>query len=663
MTASAGLPGNSGSSGHRKDIEGLRAIAILLVVAAHAAVPGLDGGFVGVDVFFVLSGFLITGILARAADGENRGLIDFYARRLRRLLPALLLVFAATVIAASRLLAPIEQLDQGQVAAAVPFWITNIVFTFRDIDYFGGTADSSLFLHTWSLGVEEQFYLVWPTLVFLAMGVWRLPGATPGARQPARLMLLLATIGLVFSLFQTVVAPISAYYLLPSRFWQFAVGGLISLKFGRDNPVVLRKGIADSLSWLGLAAIFVAAILLDGKQPYPGFWALLPTLGAATVIAAGTSAPTLPARFLSAAPLQWLGRLSYGWYLWHWPVLLLGRSVLPEQGLPLSLALAILSLGLAVATYHLVEAPIRYNRWLVARPGLTIMLALLFMAAGTSGAFIWKSAATNWAAQPEQFKYLQVKAVRPIIYEMGCDDWYQSSRVRPCLLGGQAAPKTAVIFGDSIGLQWFPALANTFPAPEWKVVVLTKSSCPILDKPFFYARIGRRYFECEIWRDASIRYIASLAPDVVVVGSAASYDASDQQWPGAEKRILTVLGSVTKSLVVIAPTPNLGFDGPHCLARKEWRPAALAKLISCSSPLASSAMSQEYAQLKLAATGLGNVRILNLDDIVCPGNVCRAQLEGQIVYRDDKHLSVQFVEGKSAQVAARMKQAAAIPVN
>ena len=647
-------------SGRRKDIEGLRAIAIALVVAAHAAVPGLTGGFVGVDVFFVLSGFLITGILARAADGGNPRLVDFYARRLRRLLPALLLVFVATILAACWLWSPIEQAREGDVALAVPLWVANIVFAFRDVDYFGGTADSSLFLHTWSLGVEEQFYLVWPTLIFLVLGVWRLPGATAGSRRSVRLLLVLALIGLAYSLFRTFSAPISAYYLLPSRFWQFAVGGLIALKYGRGEPMTLRKPVAEWLGWAGLAAILVSAVVLDGKQPYPGYWALLPTLGTAAAVATGLAAPTVLSRLLSIAPLQWLGRLSYSWYLWHWPVLLLGRSLFPEQSLPLSLSLAVLSLALAYATFRLVETPIRYNRWLVQRPKLTVAFSLLLMLTAACAALAWKSVAIRWAAQPGQKQYLRASLEKPVIYRMGCDEWYYSARVRPCVFGPESAPRTAVIIGDSIGLQWFPALAKTFPAPEWKVVVLTKSSCAIIDKPIFYARIGRRYVECERWRYWALSAIADLAPDIVVVGSEASYEPADREWPAAEKRILEVLGSSAKSVVVIAPTPVLGFDGPNCLARKDWRPGVLAGMIACETPLGNSSKDSEYAQLELAASGLANVRVVSFDGLICPDNLCRAKYAGRTIYRDDKHLSVAFVDSLSGPVAGTIRQAAGI---
>jgi hypothetical protein len=296
----------------------------------------------------------------------------------------------------------------------------------------------------------------------------------------------------------------------------------------------------------------------------------------------------------------------------------------------------------------------------VERPKLTVTLSLLLMLTAVSGAFVWKSVASQWTAQPEQRLYLQASLEKPIIYRMGCDDWYYSSRVRLCIFGDQAAPKTAVILGDSIGLQWFPALAKTFPAPEWKVVVLTKSSCAMVDKPIFYARIGRRYVECERWRYWALNAIADLAPDIVVVGSEASYEPADREWPAAERRILEVLGSSAKSVVVIAPTPVLGFDGPNCLARKDWRPSVLAKLITCDVPLKNSAKAPEYAQLSLATAGLTNVRVVNFDSLVCPDNLCRAKYAGRTIYRDDKHLSVAFVNSLSEPVADKIRQAAGI---
>lgn len=227
---------------YRGDIEGLRAVAILLVVAAHAGVPWLEGGYVGVDVFFVLSGYLITALLVQEvqATGGVR-LLDFYARRLRRLLPALMLMVVCTICMAAALLAPFEQLEQTATAGAASIWLSNVYFAFLKLDYFGPAADTNLFLHTWSLGVEEQFYVFWPTWLMFLLGTWRWQGVKQDFRRLRHGMAVTAGLCLILSIFLTVTQPSWAFYLMPSRAWQFALGALALLGSMGGTAAVLAE--------------------------------------------------------------------------------------------------------------------------------------------------------------------------------------------------------------------------------------------------------------------------------------------------------------------------------------------------------------------------------------------------------------------------------------
>ena len=417
----------------RADIEGLRAVAILLVVLAHAGVPRLAGGFVGVDVFFVISGYLITGILVRAAQAPRSALVDFYARRLRRLLPALLVVQLVSIALAMLLLAPQEQLTQIAGARAAVLWVSNFQFALSEIDYFGESAENALFLHTWSLSVEEQFYLVWPLLIFLAMGVWRRGGSAIGQHRARYALALLAACGLIVPLLQTPIAPLQAYYLLPARFWQFALGGLLMLWQMRASArLTLTVAGARWAVAAGLGLVGASAFMLDGTQPYPGAWAIAPTLGTAAVLAAGFGRPSGVTAMLAAAPMQWVGRHSYGWYLWHWPLLLLGRALAPAgMALGTALGLMALALALAVASQRWIEAPIRYSAHLARRPGLTIALAMSGMAFGLLAAQAWESVAGNWAQRPQQAKYFQNDPKHYELYPRGSDVAIRSSEMRP----------------------------------------------------------------------------------------------------------------------------------------------------------------------------------------------------------------------------------------
>jgi len=265
----------------RPDIEGLRAVAILLVVAAHAGVPWLAGGFIGVDVFFVLSGYLITRLLAdELTRTGSLQFARFYARRFRRLLPALLLMLCVTAVLGAQL-APVSQQGwQADAAAAAALWGSNLLFAFSRLDYFGSDASGNLFLHTWSLGVEEQFYLAWPLLLVVGYGAWRKSGP-PSRLNLIQLLWLLAAISFAACVFITSIEPRQAFYLMPMRAWQFALGGLASLYF-------IDRTFADDgrpaasvhlLGWIGLALIIGSALALDSHTTYPGAWALLPTLG------------------------------------------------------------------------------------------------------------------------------------------------------------------------------------------------------------------------------------------------------------------------------------------------------------------------------------------------------------------------------------------------
>lgn len=643
----------------RGDIEGLRAIAILLVVGAHAKLPWLAGGFVGVDVFFVLSGYLITGLLVREIDATGTvNLLDFYARRVRRLLPALLLVVACTVAAAALLLAPFEQSEQAAAAASASVWLSNFHFAFAKLDYFGSAAESNLFLHTWSLGVEEQFYLVWPWLVLFLLGALRWQGS--GLRHAHLRGGLWGVVLLCLALcvFLTWTQPAWAFYMMPARAWQFALGALASLVLCSGADADRLRRFAPFTGWAGLAAILASAFLLTPQTPYPGFTALLPSLGAAGVLLSGALAPaTGVGRWLALPPMQALGRVSYGWYLWHWPVLLLGAALLGQPRPWQMVALVALSLLLAMATYRWFESPIRRNPALAVKPLANVVAGLLMMiSAWIFFQQVWKPAAMRWAQQTEQLQWQRARGDAPVIYGMGCDEWYHGASLRACTFGPADAPHTAVVIGDSVGLHWFPALAQAFDRPGWRLLVLTKSSCPMVDAPYFYERIGRRYTECEVWRQGVLRALPSLHADVVVLGSSQSYSFTREQWIDGSRRVFASVGKATRGPVyVLQATPLLPFDGPSCLAREAWRPAWLRRADACTAVVDAPSDRQVAGWLADAATGLPRVKLLDLNDRVCPQRRCAALHDGVPVFRDSRHLSGRFAKRLGPDMARAMR--------
>ncbi|MFC4762358.1 acyltransferase family protein [Dyella koreensis] len=646
--------------GFRGDIEGLRAVAILLVVAAHAGVPWLAGGFVGVDVFFVLSGYLITGLLVQEMVGSNRlDFLTFYVRRLRRLLPALLVMLLVTCLLAAQLLAPVEQRGQASAAAMAAVWLSNVHFALAKLDYFSSGSESNLFLHTWSLGVEEQFYLLWPALL-LAIFIGR-----SGSKNFARLkvaMFIIFLVSFVSCVALTKLSPQMAFYMMPMRAWQFSLGALVWLQFQRDgnNNVgpyvgnVEYKGLYLA-GWAGLGLIVGAGLLLNANLSYPGWWALLPTIGAGCVLAAGHSRSMAGvSRLLSWGPMQMIGRISYSWYLWHWPVLLLGRFAFGVNSPGYRAVEVLVSLVLAIASYVVIEAPIRHQSgWLTHRRAALIGAAAIMVAANV-GSIHWFNQASDQMVSPATQRFTRAHMDAPIIYSQGCDDWYQSSRVNICAFGPEDARHTAVLMGDSIAGQWFPAVASAFHRPDWRLLVLTKSACPMVDVSFFYGRIGREYTECAAWRAASLSQVAAIKPDVVLLGSAASNGFTESQWIEGSSRVLNVVSPVSGHIYVLRGTPSLPFDGPDCLAENQGRPKWLSALRTCSAPLSNAHADMVFHWLQRATSRYGNATAMDLNDLVCPDGVCRAELQGKIVFRDSQHMTASFSESLGKAVEQRL---------
>ena len=333
--------------------------------------PWLTGGFVGVDVFFVLSGFVITGLLLRehAVSGKTR-LLAFYGRRSRRILPAATLVIIVTVLAAYHWLGFLTGNDTAHVGRTASLFYSNFYFIATGTNYLASQAPPSALQNFWSLSVEEQFYVVYPTLFILACLCWR--------RIDIRFKLVaLLTCGIVaslaWSIHQTSADEIAAFFSPFTRAWELALGALVAV--ASPQLAKIPRAIALAMSWAGLAGIAVAAVLYSSTTTYPGSAAMLPVFGAALVVAGGTARPRMGGELLlRLPPFQWMGKLSYSLYLWHWPILIIaaqyaGHSLSVED----NLLWVLLALGLSVASFFLVENPIRHSRFL-ARSGLRSVL-------------------------------------------------------------------------------------------------------------------------------------------------------------------------------------------------------------------------------------------------------------------------------------------------
>jgi peptidoglycan/LPS O-acetylase OafA/YrhL len=663
---------------HRLDIQGLRAVAVLLVVLSHAGVPGLAGGYVGVDVFFVISGFLITSMLLRSPS-----LPRFYARRAARLLPASTLVATVTLVGSWLWLPPARMAGLAYDALATAGYAVNVRLAAVATDYFANPAPSP-FQHFWSLAVEEQFYLCWPVLIVVVLAVGRL-------RLLAGVLGLLVLGSLAYSAFQLTRDVPAAYFLLPSRGWELGVGALLALfqsrlwttpgifqvegvysapprtGWGRFVAGRRRKTILGCLGWAGLAAIIVAALTLNDDSAFPGLAALPPVLGTAAVILSGG-----PAKLLARQPLTRIGDYSYSLYLWHWPLLV----VIPAAGLTARLGLCAIALVLAALTYHFVENPVRHLRFLTAKPirGLGLGLALSATTAGFAAlALLFPPAIPTGGIAPDTRAALRTtpnpigelghlidaaEGVREVPANLvptlaaaprqesapqadGCHQALESPAARPaCVYGPAGATRTVVVIGDSHALQWFPAFEALAERNDWRLVSLTRSSCLPADLVIRNARMKRRYTECEDWRAWALGRIDTLKPDMVVVATDTNYPGMlighpadpDRLWSNAWDGLFARLRAASRHVVLLADTPTLSTDPLDCLGSNG------RNITACTEPAATVLRDPAWRAEVRDAAARGGITVVDPTPWLC-GRDCPLVVGNVLVYRDTNHLT------------------------
>jgi peptidoglycan/LPS O-acetylase OafA/YrhL len=652
----------------RPDIEGLRAVAILLVVLYHAGVRHARSGFLGVDVFFVLSGFLITGLLLDEITATGRvSLTRFWARRARRLLPAAALVTVAVLVASVRWLDPFDQRSVAETARAFALYGSNILFAVRSTDYFGGAAVRDPLLHTWSLSVEEQFYLFFAPAMLVVALWFRGRGPETARRRLALAAGVVTLLSLAGCLVLARRFPVIAFYALPARAWEFALGSLAVLATRRMASV--RAPVVELLAIVGLAAIVASAALFREDGPVLGLRTLVPTLGTVAVVLAGAGAHrTLVARGLGLAPMRLVGRLSYSWYLWHWPALVFLRERVGEPSLRTSLAVALLSLVPAAVAYRLVESPIRFSTALARRPrpvvAGAVLLAVATVAAATGAAHY-----ADWTLGTPRYAAILAARVHARTYDDGCQVPLLAVESPPCRYGPGRNDTTVVLFGDSHAAQWFPAMDSIAGARGWTLVNLTKTGCPSVWVEVPNAKLGRRYLECEQWREHAIRRIVALRPRLVLVTSASSYNVilGDAQphtdssavarraWHDGIVRTLSALAPSGARLAFLQDTPRMPWDVPRCLVRRVDEPERCA-VSRRRAVNAGAAASERHAALSVPGTAF-----VSLDDRICDGDRCPAMKDGVVRYSDSDHLAVRFAQSLAPALSAELTRALATP--
>jgi peptidoglycan/LPS O-acetylase OafA/YrhL len=700
--------------GFRLDIEGLRAVAILAVVLFHADVPGVGGGYIGVDVFFVISGFLITGLLWREVKtaGTVR-LPRFYGARARRLLPASATVGVATAIGAAVLLPPLQARGVFGDGIASALYVGNYRFAIQGTDYLAADTPPSPFQHYWSLGVEEQFYLLWPALIigttWLVRRAGRCTGSNATRSQTPYLVVLavVAAVSFAMSLMWTHTSPPWAFFSLPTRAWELAVGGLVALTANewRRLPALA----ATIAGWGGLAVIVVACTELGAATPYPGTAALLPVLGTALVIGAGcVTTRAGAARVLALPVMRAVGRVSYSWYLWHWPVLLLMPPLLGQSaGLALRLATVIVSGGLAVLTLQLIENPARFAAPLrrsaaasLALGGIATAVAVcagvaLLMAVpapvghGTAAAPPKITAAPPPAAHtvdPQDAAvrqaFAQVQAAvtasadrdavpsnltppladapadKPAVFVNGCVRSWRDVGQSECATGDTASTTTVALIGDSHAAMWNPALQQLAEQRHWRLETLGKVTCPLMDLPITSPYLGREYKECEQWRGDIIARLQAEHPRLIVLSMSRRYGADfgftsyDPAWDASLTRLVAQLRNTGRHVLVLGPIPDPHSIVPTCLS------AHLDDATACSPPR-SAAVNQAGIAAEQAATTEGGGQYVDLTELFCTPERCPAIVGNTLVYRDDNHVTIEYAHVLAPVIGALADRALA----
>ena len=644
----------AGIGGRTLTLDGLRGIAVAAVVAQHAWPGVLPGGFAGVDMFFVLSGYLITRILVAELEPTGRiNLWTFYARRVRRILPAALLTVIATCLLYLMLLGPALPLTMRDEALAATFSVSNILFANRSVDYFAASPALSPFLHFWSLAVEEQFYLVWPTLLFLVTVV--------GRRAPQRIrawapIAAVAVLGLGSFALAMRAPETSAFYLLPHRGWELMVGGLfawLQLRGRMVLPERLRPYRAAGVG-AGYALLAVVFLFAPSLGRWPGPATLLPVLGTALLVAAGDGMPG--ARILTSAPLQFLGRISYALYLWHWPLLACAFLLaLPAVEPPFWVALPAVIGAVLIATLstRLLEEPIRSSRrwWLVGGQAVAGGLASMFAVGALTASMLSLVPPTLAANDPFGAALAASRTDRERLILDRCATTGARHAVRNCVYGAGAKPDgspqrdvqpegpVVVLFGDSHAQHWFPAIDAWAKSRGLSLVPLTRSGCPPIDAP-----PAAFAYNCNAWRAEALARLEELHPVLTVVSGTTGTplklggmtvvprQAHADLWVAPTARLLGEVRERSQAVLYLGDVPRPGFSVPDCLAAHRWAPSA------CARPLAD-VMPTTLRSAEGQAGSIAGVPFVDPSDWLCPGGVCDWMAGDRVGWVDFQHLT------------------------
>jgi len=668
---------------YRTDLQGLRAVAVVLVMLDHAGVARLAGGYVGVDVFFVLSGFLITGLLLRAARERGKiSLLEFYGRRARRILPAAVLTLVATTIVAYELLNYVRARSVAWDGIWAAIFAANFHFAHVGANYFAQDQPPSPIQHYWSLAVEEQFYLVWPAVLSLALF----------ARRAFLTISVAGVASFVWSIHSTSASPVAAYYSPFTRAWELALGAALAVGVGSGMRLPLRA----AAGWIGAALIAFAAVTLSGTTRYPGYAALLPTIGAALVIAGefGGRPRFGIGRLLALRPMQYVGDRSYALYLWHWPVLVLAMLYERRQlGLGVNLLLLLVALLLSIVSYRLVENPIRRATW---SPRVSTALAPVAVGGAVAVAILTVSSLDSRIGRIDQAdaavpiasvqlvsavpKAVTLPAVVDAVktalagtpvptdltppvdhlyndayqFPSGCDPTQGDPSTQTiCHLGDASSRNTIVVFGDSHAEMWMPPILAMAQADAWDVIPLVRKGCVVP------AWTGDGYpgqtpaatvSSCHAWYSWALRQAQRLRPDVVLIGGCCSGDTGPLATSirNTYAATATALERYARNVILIEDEEEMAAQPVDCLL------ATGATLLSCITTQTSATLAFNDSLPRLAQAK--HFGFLKTRGWFCYQNRCPMVVGSTIVYRDTGHITVEYALKLAAAFRTAFRQ-------
>ncbi len=695
--ATHGADAGAKESGFRPDIQGLRAIAVSMVVIYHLHPSLLPGGFAGVDVFFVISGYLITGHLWRGYRKTGSvSLVDFWGRRARRLVPAAALVLLVTWLVA-RVVEPVTELpDIAEQIRASALYFQNWQLAGDAVNYLQAEGPATPVQHFWSLSVEEQFYLVWPLLFGIAalVGI-AVTRAHRGRHRPpangrraalvtvALLTTALVACSLAYSVYDTRTNPAAAYFVTTTRMWELGIGGLLAMVPDQFSRRIGRQGW---LGWAGLAAVVYAAFTLSGTSAFPGWIAIIPVGGAAALIAGGGAQGRLgPAPLTSTRAMVFLGGISYSLYLWHWPIFNLysvWRGKAP--GLLAGTVLVIVAVLLAWLTKVFVEDRVRLSPLLRGHSWRSVSVAL---AAVVPVVLVWVYLANpvTWNGQLPRTGYpgaaalasktsagLPAEPVLPPVQAAAQDMptyWLdnclaasETAAEKICTFGDTKNPvRTVALVGDSIAGNWFPALEKIALQRHWKLVTDLKGTCEWTAATLIDPTTNAPFTTCRQWGQAALSdLVTKIKPDVVITSGMAEdgtvghprLGQADFQAIGAGMaQYWTDLEQHGIGVVAIRETPYLLVNVPDCVAQHGRNSP------QCAVRRAKAVTADPPTVLASRDTG-GKVKVVDMNSFICGPRLCKPVVGNVLVYLDGRHLTATFSQTLAKYLEPRLLQAA-----